>query len=107
MAPPATDKMKSMHKIAGTALVLLLAAAVYGIFRTTPPAVLSTGSVLSATGPSQGQPLVDQSALLTAQRLVRMRTNSPLRRKHSDWLTKRWIWRLPPPYARPPNIRRS
>jgi small-conductance mechanosensitive channel len=63
--------MKSMHKIAVVVLVLLLAATGYGIFRTAPTAPRG-GSAGAAT--SQGQPLVDQSALFTAQRLAKMPT---------------------------------
>src|SRR5215472_12034 len=72
--------MKTMHKIAGTALVLLLAVAVYGIFRTAPPAtpiVLEPGIAAQAAAQgSQNQPAVDQTPLLTAQRLAQMPTSS-------------------------------
>jgi small-conductance mechanosensitive channel len=64
--------MKSMHKIAGVVLVLLLAATAYGIFRTASPGVSAVGNATAAT--SQGQALVDQSALATAQRLAQMPT---------------------------------
>jgi small-conductance mechanosensitive channel len=64
--------MKSLHKIAGVVLVVLLAATGYGIFRTSSPAAPPVGSAAAAT--SQGQSLVDQSALATAQRLAQMPT---------------------------------
>jgi small-conductance mechanosensitive channel len=68
--------MKSMRTIAGAVLVLLLVAAGYGIFRTGSPAAPAVGSAIAATSQSatttQGQPLVDQSALATAQRLAQM-----------------------------------
>jgi small-conductance mechanosensitive channel len=64
--------MKSLHKIAGVVLVVLLAATGYGIFRTSSPAALPVGRAAVAT--SEGQPLVDQSALATAQRLAQMPT---------------------------------
>ena len=72
--------MKPIHKIAGAALVLLLVAAAYGIFRTTPPAtpiVLepSIAAQTAAQGP-QNQPAVDQTPLLTAQKLAQMPTTS-------------------------------
>jgi small-conductance mechanosensitive channel len=68
--------MKSMRTIAGAVLVLLLVAAGYGIFRTGSPAAPAVGSAIAATSQpattTQGQPLVDQSALATAQRLAQM-----------------------------------
>ena len=69
------EDMKSIHKIAGATLVLLLVAAGYGIFRTRPPASPAATGAMAATSQaagSQGQPLVDQSALATAQRLAQM-----------------------------------
>ena len=72
--------MKPLHKIAGAALVLLLVAAAYGIYRTTPPAtliVLEPGiAAQTAEQGSQNQPVVDQTPLLTAQRLAQMPTSS-------------------------------
>ena len=64
--------MKSLHKITGVVLVVLLAATGYGIFRTSSPAAPPVGRAAVAT--SEGQPLVDQSALATAQRLAQMPT---------------------------------
>jgi small-conductance mechanosensitive channel len=68
------EDMKSKRAIVGALIVLLLVAAGYGILRTRPPASPSesgtlTGTSLAATN-SQGQALVDQSALATAQRLA-------------------------------------
>jgi small-conductance mechanosensitive channel len=66
--------MKSKRITIGAAIALLLVAAGYGIFRTRPPASPAAGGRLSATSQvttanPQGQPLVDQSPLTTAQRL--------------------------------------
>jgi small-conductance mechanosensitive channel len=68
--------MKSMHKIALAVLVLLLVGVVYGIFRTAPtgaPAAAVPG--IAAEAAAQGQPVVDQTPLLTAQRLAQMPTS--------------------------------
>jgi small-conductance mechanosensitive channel len=64
--------MKSLPRIAGVVLVLLLLAVGYGIFRTTSPVTPPPGSAL--TPALQGQPLVDQAPLFTAQRLAQMPT---------------------------------
>jgi small-conductance mechanosensitive channel len=67
--------MKTIPKIAGVVLVLLLIAAAYGIFRTEPPAPsLPSASAVSA-GPhgSASQPspqVVDQTPLKIAQQLA-------------------------------------
>jgi len=67
------EDMKSKRAIAGVLIVLLLVAAGYGIFRTKPPAFQTEGGPLNAASLAastlQGQTLVDQSALTTAQRL--------------------------------------
>jgi small-conductance mechanosensitive channel len=74
------EHMKSMRIIAGAVIVVLLVAAGYGIFRTRPPASPAAAGPLSAqsdvTTNSQGQPLVDQSALATSQRLAQMPTSA-------------------------------
>src|SRR5260370_25765751 len=68
--------MKPVQKIAAVVLVVLLAASVYGLLRTgqrsgTPVA----GQFANSTGTAQA-PLVDQTPLLTAQRLARMPNGS-------------------------------
>ena len=64
--------MKSLPRIAGVVLVLLLLVVGYGIFRTTSPVTPPPGSAL--TPALQGQPLVNQAPLFTAQRLAQMPT---------------------------------
>jgi small-conductance mechanosensitive channel len=72
------EDMKSKRAIAGALIVLLLVAAGYGIFRTKPPAFQTEGGPLNAASLAastlQGQTLVDQSALTTAQRLAQTPT---------------------------------
>jgi small-conductance mechanosensitive channel len=72
------EDMKSKRAIAGVLIVLLLVAAGYGIFRTKPPAFQTEGGPLNAASLAastlQGQTLVDQSALTTAQRLAQTPT---------------------------------
>ncbi len=68
--------MKPVQKIAAVVLVVLLAASVFGLLRTgqrsgTPVA----GQFANSTGTAQA-PLVDQTPLLTAQRLARMPNGS-------------------------------
>jgi small-conductance mechanosensitive channel len=58
--------MKSMQRIAAITLAVLLAAAAYGIFRTTAP----TNPIAPAKATSQSQTLVDQTPLRTAQQLA-------------------------------------
>jgi small-conductance mechanosensitive channel len=62
-----------MQKTIAVVLVLLLAAAGYGIYRTASPVAVPPRSARAAT--LQGQPLVDQSALFTAQRLAQVPTS--------------------------------
>jgi small-conductance mechanosensitive channel len=67
--------MKSMRTTAAILLVLLLLATGYGIFRTMSPAASASGALAATsqvTSNPQGQPLVDQSALFTAQRLAQI-----------------------------------
>jgi small-conductance mechanosensitive channel len=71
--------MKTIHTIAAIVLVVLLAACGYGIFRTQPPPTVESSSLADTSEVSmnlQGQPLVDQSALLTAQRLAQIPTGA-------------------------------
>jgi small-conductance mechanosensitive channel len=80
MAGAQQHQMKNIHTIVAAVVVLLLAAVAYGIFRTAPSAASAGGAL--AVGPSelstnaQGQPLVDQSALVTAQRLAQAPTTA-------------------------------
>ena len=66
--------MKTIQTIAAVVLVVLLAAAGYGIFRTEPPAVTlpsaSTATPATSSGAAAGQPSVDQTPLKTAQELA-------------------------------------
>ena len=71
--------MKALHKIAGVALVLLLLAAGYGIFRTEPPAPsLPAAEKIAnrAASAPAGQPLVDQTPLKIAQQIAPLVTLS-------------------------------
>jgi small-conductance mechanosensitive channel len=64
------------QKIAALVLLVMLGAAVYGFFRTGQPASTPKKSVkTSMAGPAQG-PTVDQTPLLTAQRLAQMPTSA-------------------------------
>jgi small-conductance mechanosensitive channel len=62
-----------MQKTIAVVLVLLLVAAAYGIYRTASPVAVVPAKTTKAM--SQGQPLVDQSALFTAQRMAQMPTS--------------------------------
>jgi small-conductance mechanosensitive channel len=67
--------MKLIQKIAATALVLLLAATVYGLLRTRQPSgTMLTSSPANSAAFTQDQ-LVDQSALLRAQAFAKMPTS--------------------------------
>ena len=71
--------MKTIHKIAGVVLVLLLIAAAYGIFRTEPPAPSLPSASAAGAGPHGSAPLpgpqvVDQTPLKIAQQLAPMVT---------------------------------
>ena len=67
--------MTTTEKIAAIALILLLAAAGYGLLRTSGPMVVLRGST---TSPAQmsADVAVDQSSLSTAQRLASMVTSA-------------------------------
>ncbi len=68
--------MKPVQKIAAVVLGALLAASVYGLLRTAQPAGTPVAGK-SANGAAAAQaPLVDQSPLLTAQRLAKMPTSA-------------------------------
>jgi small-conductance mechanosensitive channel len=68
--------MKTTQKIAAIVLVLLLGAVAYGLFCTGQPASAPQTSTKSASGTAGQVPMVDQTPLLTAQRLVQMPTSA-------------------------------
>jgi len=68
--------MKTKRKIAAIVLVALLGAVAYGLFRTGEPASALATSTKPASGTAAQAPLVDQTPLLTAQRLVQMPTSA-------------------------------
>jgi small-conductance mechanosensitive channel len=64
--------MKATQKITAIVLVVLLGAAAYGLFRTgLPESAPAMNGKTAEGGPAQA-PIVDQSSLLTAQRLAQM-----------------------------------
>jgi small-conductance mechanosensitive channel len=68
--------MKTKQKIAAIALLLLLGAAVYGFYWTgRPSTVPAKRAKIESGGAGQG-PIVDQTPLLTAQRLAKMPTSA-------------------------------
>ena len=68
--------MKPIQKIFAVVLVLLLAASVFGLLHTGQPAGSSPVAGVANGAATAQAPLVDQSPLLTAQRLAKM-PNSP------------------------------
>jgi small-conductance mechanosensitive channel len=68
--------MKTTQKIAAIVLVALLGAVAYGLFRTGQPANAPATSTKLASGTAAQAPMVDQTPLLTAQRLVQMPTSA-------------------------------
>src|SRR6266849_5035088 len=66
--------MKTTQKIAAIVLVLLLGAVAYGLFRTGQPEKAPATNTKGASGAPE--PIVDQTPLLTAQRLVQMPTSA-------------------------------
>src|SRR5260370_4820681 len=69
-------RMKTTQKIAATVLVALLGASVYGFFRTGRSVHVPARNTKTAPiGPADG-PIVDQTPLLTAQRLAKMPTTA-------------------------------
>src|SRR5580658_1109038 len=81
MTLPGRQAMKTIHKIAGVVLVLLLIAAAYGIFRTEPPAPSLPSASAAGAGPHGSAPLpgpqvVDQTPLKIAQQLAPIRSRS-------------------------------
>src|SRR5580704_7232945 len=68
--------MKPVQKISALVLLVLLAASVYGLLHTEqPPGTLVAGQPANGAAAAQA-PLVDQSPLLTAQRLAKMPTSA-------------------------------
>ena len=68
--------MKMKQKVAAIALLLLLGAAVYGFYRTGRPSSVPTKSAKIASNEAAQGPIVDQTPLLTAQRLAKMPTTA-------------------------------
>src|SRR6266478_5336440 len=68
--------MKTKRKIAATVLLALLGAVAYGLFRTGQPASAPTINTEAAYGGAAQGPIVDQTPLLTAQRLAQMPTTA-------------------------------
>jgi small-conductance mechanosensitive channel len=71
--------MSPLQKIFATLVLVLLAAAGYGLWATRPPAASTPVGALSAApqaenAPSGAIPAVDESTLVTAQRLARLAT---------------------------------
>src|SRR6267143_422360 len=68
--------MKTKREIAAIVLLALLGAVAYGLFRTGQPASARTmNTQVAYSGAAQG-PIVDQTLLLTAQRLAQMPTTA-------------------------------
>ena len=68
--------MTKSQKILGAVILLLLGAAGYGFYRTGRPSSVSTMRSKSASGGAAQGPIVDQTPLLTAQRLAKMPTSA-------------------------------
>jgi small-conductance mechanosensitive channel len=68
--------MKPKQKIAGIVVLLLLGAVAYGLFRTGRPANQPGLNTKTQMGVAAQAPIVDQTPLLTAQRLAQMPTSS-------------------------------
>lgn len=100
--------MKSTHKVATFALVVLLVVTGYGLFRTREQADISARNGESHKGGKQAGTRVDQSTLSTARWLAQMPTTAEEREvaeAPSILGTKRWTWRLQRPFARRSSIR--
>src|SRR5229473_1899508 len=68
--------MKTTQKIAAIVLLALLGAVAYGLFRTGEPASAPPASTKPASETAGQAPIVDQTPLLTAQRLAKMPTSA-------------------------------
>src|SRR6266852_8227062 len=64
------------QKIAAVVLLALLGAVAYGLFRTGQPASAPAMNTKAAFGGPAQAPIVDQTPLLTAQRLAQMQTSA-------------------------------
>jgi len=78
--------MKPKQKIATLAVVVLLIATGYGLFRTRGQPKTSPANASSADGRSQAAPVVDQSTLWTARWLAQMPTTAEERQVAEDAL---------------------
>src|ERR1700731_2473759 len=78
--------MKPAQKIATLAVVALLIATGYGLFRTRGQPKTSPPNDSSASGGSQAAPVVDQSTLWTARWLAQMPTTAEERQVAEDAL---------------------
>src|ERR1700694_3507143 len=68
--------LKTKRKIAAIVLLVLLGAVAYGLFRTGQPASAPAMNAKTEYGGPAQAPIVDQSPLLTAQRLAQMPTSA-------------------------------
>src|SRR5229473_3159901 len=68
--------MKTTQKIAALLLVALLGAVAYGLFRTGAPANAPVANTKTANGAPVQALIVDQTPLLSAQRLAQMATSA-------------------------------
>jgi small-conductance mechanosensitive channel len=68
--------MKTKQKIAAIVLIALLGAVAYGLFRTGQPASVPTINTVAVHGEAAQGSIVDQTPLLTAQRLAQMPTTA-------------------------------
>ena len=68
--------MKTKRKIAAIVLLALLGVVAYGLFRTGQPASAPAMNAKGAYGAAAQGPIVDQTPLLTAQRLAQMPTSA-------------------------------
>src|SRR5215470_3359806 len=78
--------MKSTQKVATLAVIVLLIATGYGLFRTRGEPDSSTTSGSSTDGGKQAGSVVDQSALWTARWLAQMPTTAEERQVAEDAL---------------------
>jgi hypothetical protein len=84
--PGFSRAMKPVQKIATVAVVALLGATVYGLFRTRGQPNNSATGVYSTNSGTQAGSVVDQSALWTARWLSQMPTTAEERKPAEDAL---------------------